>query len=363
MGAPTETYIDPSIAGDSGAGTIGDPYGDVQYALDQVTRDATDGDRFNVKAGTDEILAAALDFSTYGTPTQAAPWICQGYTSAAGDGGEGGISGAGSYSVITGDTLDYLAFVDMHLHNSGANDVISADNGMLFVNCEINNTSANGLDIDNDGAVLNCYIHDIGGYGIYCVTACFVKGCTFKEGTNTFDYAIRTGSTGTITNNVLDLGNPTVGIWLVGQGCYAANNSIRASAGTGDGILLNSGAERAVIFNNIVEGFSGVGGGAITLESVVAVYGHNAFYNNTANLTDNSELILSDLTANDLNLSASPFIDAATDDFRVKPNVQALGFMSGNFPGLSVRGYYDIGALQRKYQMIVHPGMSGGARG
>lgn len=72
--ALTEVYVDPSIAGDSGAGTVGDPYGDLEYALEQVTRDATNGDRFNIKAGTDEILEFALDVIVdYGTPTRIAP--------------------------------------------------------------------------------------------------------------------------------------------------------------------------------------------------------------------------------------------------------------------------------------------------
>jgi hypothetical protein len=61
MAAPTDSFIDPSIAGNSGSGTIGDPWGDCQHALDTVTRDATDGDRMCIKEGTDEIHTAALD--------------------------------------------------------------------------------------------------------------------------------------------------------------------------------------------------------------------------------------------------------------------------------------------------------------
>lgn len=82
--AITEYYIDPAIDANSGTGTIGDPFGDLQYALDTVTRDGTNGDRFNVKAGTAEVLTAALSLATYGTPTEAAPLVIQGYTSAAG---------------------------------------------------------------------------------------------------------------------------------------------------------------------------------------------------------------------------------------------------------------------------------------
>ena len=101
MAQPSETYVDPSIAGASGAGTVGDPYGDLQHALDTMTRDATNGDRINIKAGTDEILAGVIDLTTYGTPSSAAHLVFQGYTSAAGDGGIGGIdanAGAAVYS-------------------------------------------------------------------------------------------------------------------------------------------------------------------------------------------------------------------------------------------------------------------------
>ena len=55
--AITEVYVDPAINGNSGTGTLVDPYGDLQYALDTKARDSTNGDRFNIKAGTAEVLA------------------------------------------------------------------------------------------------------------------------------------------------------------------------------------------------------------------------------------------------------------------------------------------------------------------
>ena len=47
MTTPTELYVDPSIAADSGAGTIGDPYGDLEYCIEQETFDLTNGTRIN----------------------------------------------------------------------------------------------------------------------------------------------------------------------------------------------------------------------------------------------------------------------------------------------------------------------------
>ena len=73
------------------AGTALLPFHTVQGALDLTTRNATDGDRINVKAGTADTLNATLSYTTYGTPVSGAILIIQGYTSTAGDGGIGEI--------------------------------------------------------------------------------------------------------------------------------------------------------------------------------------------------------------------------------------------------------------------------------
>lgn len=350
---------------DNHTGAIGLPWATVQHALKFVTRDAANGDRFNVKAGADDVLvSASLDFSTYGTPTALVPWICQGFTAAAGDGGIGGISGAGSFSIVDGDALDYLAFFDMHLHNSGVADVFSIDNSNTFVNCEIDNTTGYGLDLDNTCTVLNCHIHNCDGVKVLASSR--VIFCTIESGASPIVTGIHLSGTGSAALfNVINMTTGT-GIALGGQGQFAAGNSIYSTAGTGVGINAAASAQMVTITSNIVEGFSGIGGDGIVLAAgaILALYGHNAFYSNTTNLTDNSDAILIDLTANDINpLNASAFIDAANDDFRIKPTVQALGYPEDDYPSLAVRSYMDMGALQRKSQMLVHLGMSGGARG
>ena len=55
-----------------GSGSSGDPWADLQYALDNDPRDSTNGDRFNIKAGTDETLAEKISLSTYGASGVAA---------------------------------------------------------------------------------------------------------------------------------------------------------------------------------------------------------------------------------------------------------------------------------------------------
>ncbi|MHC4464470.1 MAG: right-handed parallel beta-helix repeat-containing protein [Planctomycetota bacterium] len=349
MGAVTEVYIDPSIAGDSGAGSIGDPYGDIQYALNQVTRDATNGDRFNIKAGTDEVLAAALDFTTYGTPTADAPWICQGYTSAAADGGIGGISGAGSYTMFASAALDYIQLIDLHMHNSGAADIVRLNNYITVRNCEIDNTTSIGVWTDDGAQYINCYFHNCGIYGARPSTrGGIVMFCMFENGANDFNEAIAPGEGCYVLFNVFDLDGGSSGIIANSDGLLIAFNSFYSNAGTGRGIYVTTNCEQASIFGNIFEGFSGVGGDGIEVLAGggVVLLGYNCFYNNTSNETITGD-VWHDL-GNDVTSGSSPFIDAANDDFRVSTVVRALAYLASNYPNLSVRSYLDIGALQRQ---------------
>lgn len=367
MAAPTETYVDPNIAGASGAGSIGDPYGDIQHALDTITRDGTNGDRINILAGTDEILGAALTLATYGTPAVEAPLIFQGYTSAAGDGGVGGISGAATYSIIASTTIDAVSFIDMHLHNTGSNVMVQTNDYWIFINCEFDNggDGTNGaLDMDRYGHVFNCYFHNISGPGVYGLYATIVQFSAFENGASDFTQAIYlNGGGGSAYYNVIDIDGSSDGILGGSDSMRIEFNSIYSTAGTGQGIDLTGNVQTAVITNNIVEGFSGVGGIGIQVQAAadVDIYGFNTFFNNTTASTLSGDIHVN--LGNNQTLSGagnSPFIDAANDDFRVKPSVAALAYPTANYPSLGVRSYTDMGALQRQSFPLVHPGYGGG---
>jgi len=359
MGTPTQYYVDPAIAGNSGAGSVGDPYGDIQHALDTITRDATNGDQINIKAGTDELLAAALSLATYGTPSVSAPLVFRGYTAAANDGGIGGISGQGSVSVFYSTTLVAIHFWDMHLHNTGANIVVRVDDFCTFWNCEIDNSSATGgIRADQYSNVINCYIHNVAGVACWIGTYGQVAGCFIEYGANVPSDGILGTLAGCGTyNNIIKCSGAMDGIEAQAAGWYIANNSIWSNGGTGKGIH-DEGLDRIgmVIINNIVEGFIGVGGVGISFGtgSEGLILHSNALYNNTLNLNNLTDLSIAD--NNDV-LGASPFTDPSTNDFTI--NGTQAGVTEDAFPA-AFKGAASTTSLAEKGASQAGAGAGGG---
>ena len=230
----SEIYVDPSIAGDSGSGTVGDPYGDLEYAIEQETFDTTNGTRVNIKAGTDEILAADLSTALADTsvsiawaPGITSPLIFQGYTSAAGDGGVGGISGGGSVGILNNAAYDYTSFIDLHLHNCGAATVVDIDNWCNFIRLEVDNTSGAGLSSDTEGQILDCYIHNVGGIGA-TVNSGIIARNHLENGTNKFSIAINCAAATMIHRNIVSVDGASDGINIGGTGVVVQNNSDRS---------------------------------------------------------------------------------------------------------------------------------------
>jgi len=307
-------------------------------------------------------LAAALSLATYGTPTVAAPVVFRGYTSAANDGGIGGISGNNSVAIQA--TGSFTNFVDMHLHNCGAAVIVTLSTGML-VNCELNNTSGNAVaGVTN---IFGCKIHDIGGVGIAATGGHWYFNF-LKNGTKTFTTAISTGATGiAIGFNIISIGGSSSGINLLQSGTFILNNSIYSAGGTGTGIINPNNAARNIsIINNIIEGFSGAGGKGISIVTgPMTWYANNKYYNNATheNITGNLTI---DLLNNSV-LSASAFASPSTDNFMVDTSIKA-GAYPTSFKGSITNQFLDVGAAQREEAasgggLIRHPGMAGGLNG
>lgn len=344
MGTPSQSYVDPAIAANSGTGTIGDPYGDLQYALNTQTRDSTNGDQFNIKAGTDEILAAALTLATYGTPTLAAPLIFRGYTSAADDGGIGGISGNGSLAMFA-STYAQIYLIDLHLHNSGSATILTIGTGHV-IHCEIENTTGGGVVLGANAVMVGCYLHDIGAVGVS--GGILVEGNFLGNGASK-KFATAIGDCPYVFNNIIKLDGSSGGISAnLSNGAWFQNNTVWSNGGTGVGINGGTSNTRFVRFlNNIVEGFSGTGGvGYRSQGNLIVVYGYNKFYNNATNESFSTNVTF-DLGGNAA-LSASPFVNPSGDDFRIKA---ISGIKAGAFPatfyGSQTNQYMDIGAAQR----------------
>jgi hypothetical protein len=336
--ALTAYFVDPAINGNSGTGTIGDPYGDLQYALNTVTRDATNGDIFHVKAGTAEVLAAALTLATYGTPTAAAPLVLRGYTSAANDGGVGEINCNG-VTMWAATTYDFVTLIDLEMHTFGNNNGVGLRNYCHLVRCEVHKGASTPsgktlVNLSGYVAVVGCYIHD--GHTNSTSVAVSTGALVAHNYLAGFDGAgISTNNAATITGNIINLGanvssggivhassNPTN---VIGNVIYSsvANTGIGINVGNSSGRYCN------LVINNIVIGFSGVGGDGITgaAGSFAVVAGYNAYYNNT---TNNSIPVTYNDLGNDVSLSADPFTDAANGDFSLtaaaKTALRSLGW-------------------------------------
>jgi hypothetical protein len=302
--AISDYYVDPSIAADSGAGTSGDPYGDLQYALNQITRNATDGDRINVKAGTDEILSAALSLTTYGAPAFTAPLVFQGYTSSQGDGGVGGIDLNGNATITNAGSG--ICWYDMHLHNGPTTGfILTLTQYGVLARCELNDANAGGVtQASAYGLIEGCNFHDVGGDAIdVSQQSIRVLFNYIKQGASrTMTAAIDVNNQGcSAIGNIISIDSTSDGIVLDSSGAYAAiigSNSILSSSGTGNGMELSSANNILAVSltNNYIEGFSGAGGNGILASASSnggGVYGKNALYNNTTNFTFNGDSHLS----------------------------------------------------------------------
>ncbi|HDZ37153.1 MAG TPA: hypothetical protein ENH62_02515 [Marinobacter sp.] len=323
--ALTEIYVDPAIAADSGAGTVGDPYGDLEYAIEQETFDLTNGTRVNTKDGTDEILVANIATAMADTsvsiawvPGELFPLVFQGYTSTAGDGGIGGISGGGSVTVCTSIALDYVNFVDMHLHNCGSATVIDLDNFCAVLRCEVDNTTGGGVLLDGGSLIMSNYIHNVGTIGATAHQGSYIVHNFYENGINKFNMCIGGQNSALyIGRNICKIDSTSDGI-EVGQDAYAENNSIWSDGGTGQGIFSIDARIASAIINNIVEGFSGAGGIGYDLDNAtfgIKVYGGNASYDNATHFNAPGLYLIDDLGDNEI-LTESPFMDAANGDFR-----------------------------------------------
>jgi len=330
MGALSEYYVDPNAGNDTtGDGSVGTPWKTIQKALDTITRDSTNGDRVNVKAGTADVISVGLNLTTYGTPTDTAAITIQGYTSAAGDGGIGEIDCNGNnISVWAVTTYDNICHRDMKMGNCITSTIVHLDNHIIFENCEIHTTTgttAIGIQCDNFCRVINCHIHGIGGTtntGLQLQGGVVAYSYIEDYGTNSGSRAIfHTFSNSlNVAHCFIVADADASGIFIDGSGGgIFVNNSLRGvgTATGGTGIELSgSGTNKHAVLNNLIEGFF-TGLTVDNTSDLIPVKG-NSIYNSASadfNLGDQTD---AGAASGNESLSASPFAKSGSDTFALR---------------------------------------------
>jgi len=341
--AITHNYVDYGAGNDTtGDGTVGTPWKTLQKAFDTLTRNTTDGNQVNLKAGTAHVNAAALDLTTLiagGALSGVAPLIIRGYTSAANDGGIGEID-CGGATMFAATTYDYIIMADLEIHTFGDNNGLVLDQYATLYHCEIHKgvSSPSGKSLVTLGLyskALACYLHDIGAAasrGLRLNNNGLVMSCYVDMGADSTSYGIDLfGTFSYAIGNVVKCSNVNqYALFLSAADTAIGNIAYSSTSSTKYGIFLDSATSLwSVALNNIVVGWSGAGGSSIKFSGDAQLVGHNAFYNNTANYTVVGQTFI-DLTANDVALAADPFTDAANGDFSLtaaaKTALAAKGF-------------------------------------
>ena len=175
-----------------------------------------------------------------------------------------------------------------------------------------------------------------------------VAYCVFEDGTFAFTNAIHHTNSGTliaaIFDNVIWLNSVAgVGIRAFQQALVMNNSIFNNAAGTGTGII--AATSNAYVLNNIVEGFSGVGGVGISYTRH-GISGGNAGFNNETNF---STFDIGYSFGDDEALSVSAFVDAANKDFTIidTGNIFA-GAKPDAWQGITLTNFLDKGAFQRE---------------
>ena len=326
----TEIYVDPSINADSGAGTVGDPYGDLEYAIEQETFDTTNGTRINIKAGATETLAANLSDALADTsvsiawaPSGAAPLVFQGYTATAGDGGIGVISGGATVPIYSNSSLDGIHFRDLDLGNCGAQPILTVDDDCYVVGCEVHNTTGVAINVGERGFIVGNYIYDVGNKAIVGFVDGGFVGYNYIDGvvgtevlTDAVDVGIQVTAGYTVYRNIIKVQGAADGILSVSAGNVINGNSIYSSAGTGFGIDCKETTTKInyAIMNNLIEGFSGVGGVGINIQTENQLFiAGNSVYDCTTAISSAAGTTI--FSSGNETLGASPFTAAASGDF------------------------------------------------
>lgn len=272
----TTNTFDYTMASDPGGSATGSPlasklnlsgvdglsdanaYPDLQYALDTHTRVTGNTiNRFNIKAGTAEILTKTLDVSTFGNNGYSGPNTYHGYTSTAGDGGIATISGDNGsfafYGVTSSGANYYTNWRDLRIIDFGSYLFGQRSYYAHLYNCELSGSlgvSYSGGPLENQ--MIKCYVHSMTATSAVekiSAVSCFIKH-DVNGGNAIYAHGIES-----VLNNFISAGNNVVGISTAfNPAVRIFGNSILGSSGN-VGIRSNKDLN-GTIGNNLIEGFT-----------------------------------------------------------------------------------------------------------
>ena len=338
--ALTEWYVRPDDNDTAGDGSSGDPYGDLQALLDNEVMSTSGGTRINISDfnGTAEILAANADWTTAffltTSPSVNNQLIISGYTSAAGDGGIGTIDGNALYSGGLLNAKNFITLRNLHFTNCGSiTYMFRVGIYCLVDNCEFDVFTGNAaLGTGNYALITNNYFHNMAATAVE-TTICGVVGNRFEDGTNKLTGGIAFAADGGFVIGNTFWFNNTATAYAVNHriNCYIANNSFVNQLACVNHAIQGDGTDKGcgIIENNLIRGWDGTAGEAIELASAAQtkIVRGNGFFENTAEITNPTQALF---TENNETLTASPYTDDTTKDFRP---VDTDNVKEGSLPG------------------------------
>lgn len=324
MADPTPIWVDPALADNTGLGTEVSPYGNTEYAIAQAARDAVNGNVFHIRDSAIDVLAADLDAALTAaawTGTATAPIWFVGYTNTANDGGKFTLSGGGAVSVINSTARNYVHFLAGRMTDCGTGNVAVVNDNCSFMLIEFDDADGSGCAPDEAALVAFCKFHNLGTNGVVGpLGPSYVCFNEFSNGVRNMDWCI-VNCQGIVEHNRIAIDGATSGI-EISSGGTVNRNSIFSNGGTGTAVAQRSNTFGAAITNNLMEGFSGVGGKATDFigTATTRLTGGNKVFNCESDFDVPSVPIFFDLGGDEVRTSTL-FRDAANGDLRPVPEL------------------------------------------
>lgn len=303
-------YIDAAVGNDANAGTA-EGAGNAFATLGAAEAVIVGGDHVYVKAsGTyTENLVLTNSFAT-----SADTVIFEGYTTTPGDGGVATMDPASGVA-ISSNFLTRNFRIWKNLRLTGATYGYQDDSGdyAMFINCEFDNCSTDGVLCDNYATFINCSFHDNAQNGVQCDQfASFINCVSYGNGGSNYL------TWGGIYINCLSFGMPSA----ASQACIGQNSNSSPYVVYGctldaegdtlvDGVHANGGATAAIINNIIIDAAVGIDLTGSTAMRNCIFHDYNLFNGCATDVDadfDNTE-------GNNITGSDPLFTDEAGDDY------------------------------------------------